>query len=93
VITRRRRAGRLIGVGLALVVIGVVVALAVLGSVSADGDVGAVPGEEPRDSTLILVALIGAIPGTITAVTGLVLALRVGKREAKPTPTAPPDSA
>jgi hypothetical protein len=93
VITRRHRAGGLIGVGLALIVIGVIVALAIVGSGSADGDPSAVPNEQPRDSTLILVALIGAIPGTITAATGLVLALHAGKREAKPTPTPPPDSA
>jgi hypothetical protein len=92
VITRRHWAGGLIGIGLALIVIGVIVALAIVGWVSADGDVGVAPGEQPRDSTLILVALIGAIPGSITAVTGLVLALRAGKSEPKPTPTAPPDS-
>ena len=92
--TRRHRAGRVIGVGLALIIVGVIVALVVAGSVSADGETGAAPGaEEPGDSTLILVALIGAIPGTITAVTGLVLALRAGRSDATPTQTAPRDPA
>ncbi|MGE5290849.1 MAG: hypothetical protein ACM3ML_27380 [Micromonosporaceae bacterium] len=86
---RRRRGFLVLAVGGLVLLIGAFIAWAV---VYAQGPVSTVtPGSQPSgfDWSGVIAALIGAVPGTITAVTGLIMVMRSRTELAAP---APPQS-